>query len=448
MPSFPRQLRLTGGDYFLYSLDYGMRRMGMLGSNCRIILRLTGRPDTVRLEQHLAASPIFDWLGRTRLTRSLPTFSPRWRTEAQRAALFQEHLCNGASHDSVAGLPPAVFVRPLRADHSPVFTLDLVCHTDGAADLALSWNHTLLDAHGAELLLRHLHDGGSATPASPLPELHNPEQAELGFARLRRGYRRRLLFARNSLRLITSLSHEPLFSLLPPAQAKGARRNHYRIVTLTEAEGARAEAHCQRLNAGFRRSLFHLAATVQAVHRLAVGRGNANGAYLIPVPHNLRRPGATGPILSNQLSFLFYRIEPDQAGSMDVTIAELTRQMTEQIRNQHPASFLAAMELFKIMPPRFYVHHLGRPSGGKFATFLFSDSGETCAGMNELFGAPIEAVTHLALAPRPPGLTVILSRFRQRHSATIAWVDDCLTLAEVNDLERSLRSALLGEETT
>jgi hypothetical protein len=418
----------------------------MYGSNCRIVLRLAGKPDTVRLRQFLAASPIFDWLGRTRLTRSLPIFAPRWRAGVQPAALFQEHVCNGASRDSVAGLPPAILVRSLRADRSPALALDLVCHTDGAADLALSWNHTLMDVHGAELLLRHLHDGGSAAPASRLPESHNPEQAELGLSRLRRGYRRQLLFARNSLGLINSVCHEPLFSMLPSAPAQGTRRNHYRIVTLTEAEGARSEAYCQRLNAGFRRSLFHLAATVQAVHGLAARRGNANGAYLIPVPHNLRRPGATGPILSNQLSFLFYRIEPEQADSMRAVIAELTRQMAEQIRNQHPASFLAAMEMFKIMPPRFYVRRLGRPTGGKFATFFFSDSGETCAGMSDLFGAPIAAVTHLAPAPRPPGLTVIFSRFRQRHSATVAWVDDCLKAEEAEGLAQRLRSALVGEE--
>ena len=361
MASLPSQFRLTGGDYFMYSLEHGMRQVGMFGSNCRIVLRLAGKPDTAQLQQCLAASPLFDWLGRARLARPLPLFAPRWRMAAQPATLFQEHIGNGASRDAEAGLPPAILGRPLRADRSPALALDLVCHADGAADLALSWNHTLMDVHGAELLLRHLHDGGSAVPASRLPESHNPEQAELGLSRLWRGYWRRLLFARNSLGLINSVCHEPLFSMLPGAKPKGACRNHYRILTLTETEGARAEAHCQRLNAGFRRSLFHLAATIQAVHGLAVSWGKATGAYLVPVPHNLRRPGATGPILSNQLSFLFYRIEPEMAGNMSATIAELTRQMAEQVRNQYPASFLAAMEMFKIMPPRFYAYRLDGP---------------------------------------------------------------------------------------
>ena len=447
MPACPSQLRLTGGDYFIHALDHQMRRAGMPGNNCRIVLRLERKPDTARLRQSLASSPIFDWLGGARMVRPLPVFAPRWRTAAQPAAIFQEHVCDGASHLEVAGLPVAVLAHVLRADRSPALALDLVCHADGAADLALTWNHALMDVHGAELLLRHLHNDGTAEKAAAAPHFHNPEQADLGLSRLWRGHWRRLMFARGSLGLINAVCHEPLFSLLPKARPQGACRNHYRVVTFTEAEGERIEAHCQRLNAGFRPSLFRLAATIQAVHALAVRRGSATGAYLVPVPHDLRRHGAAGPILSNQLSFLFYRIEPALAGSMTGTIAELTRQLTEQIRHRHPESFLAAMEMFKLMPPGFYVHRLGRPTGGKFAAFFFSDGGETCAGMNDLFGAPIMGVTHLAPAARPPGLTVIFSRFRRRLNAMLAWVDDCLSPEEAESLAQSLRAALLGEAT-
>jgi hypothetical protein len=108
----------------------------------------------------------------------------------------------------------------------------------------------------------------------------------------------------------------------------------------------------------------------------------------------------------------------------------------------------AKMELFEVMPLDFYIHGLGRPTRGKFASFFFTDAGETCTGMHELLGARMTAVTHLAPASRPPGLTVVCSHFRRRLTAVLSWVDDCLTPAEVDDLERSLRSALLGDETT
>jgi len=445
MVSHPSQLRLTGGDYFIHALDQQMRRAGQPGNTCRIVLRLEREPDTVRLRQCLAASPIFNWLGSARLVRSLPVLAPRWRIEGRPAVIFQEHSSNGASRNGAAGLHEAVLARMCRSDHSPAMAWDLVCHADGTADLALSWNHALLDVHGAELLLRHLHDEGSAEKADQAPDLHNPEQADKRLSQLWRGHGRRLMLARRSLELINTVCREPLFSLLPEGRRRAACCNYYRVVAFTEAETARIEERCQRLNAGSRRSLFHLAATVQAVHALAVRRGNTTSAYLVPVPHNMRPHGAAGPVLSNQLSFLFYRIEATHAGSMSKTITELTRQLTEQVRDGQAESFLAAMEMFKIMPTGLYAHRLGRPTGGKFAAFFFSDSGETCAGINDMFGTKITAATHLAPAARPPGLTVVFSRFRGRLNAMLAWVDDCVSTEEAAGLARALRSALLGE---
>jgi hypothetical protein len=181
------------------------------------------------------------------------------------------------------------------------------------------------------------------------------------------------------------------------------------------------------------------------LHNVAVRRGNRDGAYLVPVPHDTRKRGANGPIFSNHLSILFYRIEPKFAGRISDILGELSRQMTDQIRDRFPESCMAALEMFKPLPLGYYVHHLGKPTRGKIATLCFSDSGESCAGMTEFCGGNIEEVTHLVPSWRPPGLTLIFLRFNQRLSALISSVDDCLLPAEVDSLERDLRFALLEE---
>jgi hypothetical protein len=304
-----------------------------------------------------------------------------------------------------------------------------------------------MDMRGAELLLRHLR-GDDPTKDSPkVADLIHPGQTGGSLLRRLRGYPRQIMFARGSLALINTACREPLFSLAPASRPPGPCRNQYRVILFDEGETARMDAHCQRLNAGFRRSHFHLAAFIKALHQIATRRGDPAGAFLIPVPHDVRRPGAGGPIFSNQLAFLFYRVEPGLAASMTRTIADLTRQMTEQIRNRAPGSFMAAMEMFKPMPLDFYVYRLGRPTCGKFASFFFSDAGETCAGMSDLLGGQMVSVTHLAPASRPPGLAVMFSRFHRQLCAVLAWVDDCLSVEEVAGLEQGLRAALLhGEE--
>jgi hypothetical protein len=119
--------------------------------------------------------------------------------------------------------------------------------------------------------------------------------------------------------------------------------------------------------------------------------------------------------------------------------------MTDQIRDKFPESCMAALDMFKPLPLGFYVNHLGKPTRGKFATFSFSDSGETCAGMKGFMGGKILEVTHIVPAWRPPGLMMVFLRFRNRLSVQISWVDDCVKPAEADSLERDVRKALLEE---
>ena len=64
--------------------------------------------------------------------------------------------------------------------------------------------------------------------------------------------------------------------------------------------------------------------------------------------------------------------------------------------------------------------------------------------MTELLGGRILDVTHLVPTWRPPGLTVLFLRFGGRLSALLSWVDDCLSPAEVDALERGLARGVAG----
>jgi hypothetical protein len=441
MPDVPRQIRLAAGDYFMHGQDHRMRRCGLPGNVCHVALRLEGGLDTELLRQRVAASPILDYLARVRIVRPLPVFPPLWRAAAQPVAVLHEHNDRNGSGNGPGLLPQVVLERDLHADRGPALALDLVNHADGIRHLVLSWNHTLMDARGAELILRHL-GIGAAKGAPTIEDLINPNQRRWSMA----GWWRNMKLAHGSLAWLRESGREPLFSLLPSATPAGPCRNHWRVVSFNEEETARIDARCQRLNAGFRRSHFYLAASLRALHTVATCRGNRDGAYLIPVAHDMRRYGSNGPIFSNQLSILFYRIEPRLVASLGEIIGELTRQMTKQIRDRFPESCMAALDIFKPLPLNYYVRHLGQPTGGKFATFCFSDSGETCAGMSDMLGGRIQNVTHLVSCWRPPGLMLVFWRFSGRLNALLTWVDDCLSPAEADVLENGLRKNLLDED--
>jgi hypothetical protein len=444
MPDLPRQIRLAAGDYFMHGQDGRMRRAGLPGNVCCAVMRLGAGLDMERLRRRIATSPIMDWLARVCIIRPFPLLPPLWRTAASPRTVLYEHTDQNGSADTPWSLPRVVAGRELHAARGPGLTFDVVRHADGTSHLYLSWNHTLLDARGLDLLLNHLNANGATNGAPTIQDLISPKQVGWDLA----GWWPNVKKARGSVEWLRESGDEPLFSLVPPGPRTRLCRNHYRVVSFTEPETARIDARCQQLVGGFRRSHFYLAASVRALHGVAVQRGNQDGAYLMPVPHDTRRRGANGPIFSNHLSILFYRIEPQQAGRLGDILGELSRQMTNQIRDRFPESCMAALDMFKPLPLGYYVHHLGKPTRGKIATFCFSDSGETCAGMTELWGARILDVAHLVPSWRPPGLTVIFLRFGNRLSTQLSWVDDCLSPAEASGLEQDVRTALLEEEVS
>jgi hypothetical protein len=441
MPDLPRQIRLAAGDYFMHGQDFRIRQAGMQGNVCCAVIRLSPGFDVERLRQRIAASPMMDWFSRVRISRPFPLFPPVWKATAEPKPVLFEHADTNGSAD-LCSLPAAVAERQLHPKHGPGVAFDVVRHADGTSHLYVSWNHTLLDARGLDFLLSHLNSNSESNGAPTLQDFLNTKQT----GRKEIGWWPNAQLAHRSMKWLTESGKEPLFSLAPAKPPSGPCRNFRRLVLFTDEETARIDARGQKIAAGFRRSHFFLAASIRALHAIAVQRGNKDGAYLTPVPHDTRKFGAKGPIFSNHLSILFYRIEPRHAGRISDIVAELGRQMADQIRDRFPECCLAALDMFKPLPLGYYLYHLGKPTHGKIASFSFSDSGEICPGMTELWGGKILDVTHFIPSWRPPGLTVLFLRFKNQLSIMLSWVDDCMSLNDVNGFERDLRRALLEEE--
>jgi hypothetical protein len=444
MTELPGKIRFAPGDYFMLTQDIWMRRSGLRGNVCCAILQLDRGLDVERLRRRMKESPIMDWLARARAVRPLPFLPPVWHVASTQGEIFFEHDDRGTQMETSWSLPKFVTEHTLRADSEPGVAFDLLRHADGTSHLFFSWNHTHLDAQGVDFILHHLSVDDGSNGSVTLKNFINPPQIKgLPISK----WWSHAGFARTSWQWLHDSGKEPLYTPAPPEPRAKSLQNHQRRIRFTEEETARITANISKITGGFRRSHFYLAASVKALHHIGLQRGNKDGAYLIPVPHDLRKYGAKGPIFSNHLSVLFYRIEAQQAGQVRDILGELGRQMTNMIREKFPEACMAALNMFKVLPPGFYFRELGKPTHNKLASLSFSDSGEACPGMPEFCGAKILDVTHLIPCWRSPGVTALFLQFANRLSIMLSWVDDCLTLTEADAIERDLRRTLLEGES-
>lgn len=440
----PRDTPLTGGDYFLLALDRQNRNRGLAGNGCRLVLELDGALDVERLHSALNATGLGAWLAGARIRRRFPFALPRWQAADKQASLAVHEHAAGGTETLVCPLPPHVSEPILRPDQPPGIALDLVRDPAGGTRVVFRWHHALMDARGSELLIEHLNrEETPARGSSAEASLHESVFPDCRTHRHRRGLLSRLKFARRSLFLIEDTGTPPVASLVSPECLRDGARSGFRLIEFTEEETRLIDNVADRVGAGFCQSVLRLAASMRAVQRVCVHRGRGSDALVVPVPQDRRRRGGRGPALSNHVTFLFYRVEPEQLESMARLVDSLKSQMISQMRERLPQSFAVAMDLFRRVPLWLYSHVLGRPTEGRMASLFFSDIGENFPCMERFLGCEVLRIAHLPPVTAPPGVAVIAGRFRQRLYLVVSWVEGGLSIREQEIMEQSIREDLL-----
>lgn len=429
---------VSGGDYFALAIDHMMRRRGMVGNVCRITLDMNGRIDKNRLARALESSPIVCRLARLRMRRPLVGYSHRWVPDPNAGAFEVEET--RAEQDGATA--------PIRPERAPAFKMTIVRSAVGDA-LALDWHHCLMDVDGALALLnivRNAYNGDSAQNGICLA---HPNQRLEPMAKRLMEFPKRIQYCRPSLAFIAQASRAPIAGLTPHrARAGHAPRVHFHVTRFDENEAARIAANLAANNATFFASAFFLACSMRGLAPALRERNGRDEAILVPTPHSMRSRDDRTALLSNLLSFMFYRVEPDRLGDVRSIYASLIEQMRGQIAAKVPRQFQMAMDLFRPVPMPIYDFQLRRSTAGRMATFYYSYIGaeRDRAGDAPWGDARVSDVTHLPAVGSPPGLALIHYRCRGLPRMVIAWTDDVLSADETGSIARRIKNALLGED--
>lgn len=421
---------LSGADYFQLVLDQHIRKHGMVGNVSRVVIELDGKLELAQLRKRLNTLVIFNWMKELRLKRANLWKIPYWqRTPTEKDFPITEHF-------QANQIPIEVLNRDICAQSGTLFHIDLIQRVNGNSTFVFSVHHSLMDSKGVQLLMKMLGDDAIPEQVESYFPAEVPSKKSLIF-KLKKSF--------EAKHFIEEFDFKNMATLLE-ATPKAVLRSRFDTIQFTQEESKIINDNSRLNGSRFGNSAYYLACITRGLNHLLEKRGKGTGDFWAPLPQNQRLRGSKGPIFSNQLSFMFFRIPKAKLHSLPETIEDISKQMVHQVRIGFPQAYSTMMELFRRVPLFIYSFLIKNSSKGATASFSFSDVGEAWGDSKTFLGLPILDVSHIPANPYIPGFTVVFSQFNGALKVIVTHIEETIGDNEMEVFEQFLRRDLLQSQ--
>ncbi|MCF8256014.1 MAG: hypothetical protein K9J06_00555 [Flavobacteriales bacterium] len=417
---------LTGADHFHLLIDRQMRQKGLPGNISRIHLRLAPSADLMALAEMLEQNPTLNRVAHLRLHHRWPAL-PKWiGTSADSPDIFiHRDLPEEMFQSKVLNGPVGATTVPVR--------IDLCAWNDGSKHLVVSMHHALFDHRGMTLFLQSLATGQS--------------DGQLFIRSQRRPWRSEAMDALHGMFSALGSAGWNL-ATLAPKHLRPTEAALHREISFSIEDSGRMDLAAQQHGAGPGRSAFYMAVVLVALRELLESRGERPPYFWFPVPHNMRRKGANGHLIGNELAFLFFKIGREALFTVPQAVAAIQMQLNTQIRKGSLGHQAALQRVFRRVPFWMMNAMVGLTTGGRVSSLAFSDLGEERNPLQEFLGVPVQGMAHIPPVPCPPGLSVVFKREAGQLRLIVAYLPQALADEECATLMGRIRVLLLTPRTT
>ena len=430
--SYPNHIHLTGSDCFFVMLDNVNQRFQSGNNVLRMCLSFEDNSTALELQKRFLQSSVIHWMCNIELERGRTMLlKPRWLFKDKKNTL--DCLTHNTEEEGI--IPDTIINRPFDPKLGQLIALDIVNHPSGKSDLVFSWHHALMDGRGSGMLLRSiLSDSVDWKNVFPAKEKEPSPYA----------YIRNMYVVK---RFIQQSARPPIGALKNWRQKIDTveRISHFFSHTFTLAETNRIDDNAARLGARFGAANFLLACCTLTVDQIRKTKGTI-GDLWVPVPYDGRKRGSKGPIITNQIAFLFYRFNASSLSSINNCVQSIQSQMTEQLKQEMPKKYGRLLDMMRYIPLWLYRFLTTRSSKGGVSSFLFSSAGEDKWDMSSMHAHSIQKILMIPPSTVPPGLTFSFLRNNQQLTLNILWSEHVMNEVEFAKLKEQLMNYLLTEE--
>jgi len=428
----PEKVFLSGADCFHLVLDRHARKHGAGGNVMRKVFYFNNTLPADKINNILKSSPVIYWLCNIKLVPGSLLKIPYWKyTDSGNEIILLEH------HSPVENeIPEIILARDITVDSFRFIEADLVYYPSGSCAFILSWNHILMDAKGTTLLFDHLNLITDKEP-NKINTFFPSREKKPGIIR----YIRNMYKVK---RFVQTSSRPPVSSVASPGTKSSEGITGYRLIHFNAGETKKIQENAFKTGSRFGPTLYFIACCAQVINILNK-KHNSPGDIWLPVPYDGRLKGATGPLISNCVSFLFYRIPQNETDHIPQTVKCLSAQMTSQIKDGIPGKYTMFLNMMRHIPLWLYYFLISRTGKGVFASFLYTSTGDNFNDLKTLFGEPLRDISLIPALTFPPGLTFVFLKHDDKLNINIAWSPDSISHEDLDTIEQKIHEILTAD---
>ena len=428
---------LTGIDWIMGAIDYGARGANGFGCHSQAILDLEGMVDEgplrAALDQIARQFPLLHG----RVARDWLNLAPYWTTPpADSLPPLPLNVVQVSSDDQAERLLDE-HANARFGSESDHLRFLLVQIGQAASRLGMVFDHRLLDAFGAESLLRLIDQTARGHLDEIAPRVRQTEPAHLDH------WQRRFLSGRTLNRYLIGLGKQSICALdKPRSQPRPSVRFLHDGLTAEQTADFNRRATEEIglpiiLPSAAARAIIALKQTIPIMPL-------AGEQLTLFTTVNTRLPGQEWEkLLFNQLSLMTFSAGASGSSSAAQIATGLRDQFVDQTRLQIPFVMEDAAALGRICPHWIGSRLMRLVNDGRLCTFYFVCLRENGYAGDCFLGQPVTNLRHKPLTFFPPGLNVCMTSFAGRFNLVVSYLEGSLPDSVAGRLLKEFKAALL-----
>ena len=427
---FPDKVFLTGADNFFLMLESNTEKHSSGNNVIRICLFFESQSEADLILENISNSLFIHWICNIKLIKDRFYNRAYWKYRDD-----NKHIKTRTHIEEIDKIiPNQLLNRTIRFENDGLIECDIIHYKSGKVGIVVSFHHILIDGRGSGLLMRHL--------AGQLPFNTETQHNFFPKAEIKRpfySYVMNMYKVKRFIRYSTKGKIASVASNDVPLKTE----NSFSLTTIyfSQEETELIDKNARENGARFGANNFLIACCAKVINDINVQRGT-KGVLWIPIPYDGRKRGGIGPVITNFISFLFFRFDTGDFTDLSEIVQNINKQMSEQLKLEIPKKYNLLLDMMRHIPLGLYRFLIKRSSKGSVASFLFTSAGEDYWDMNSLIKNAYIDINIVPPYSDPPGVIFSFLRNSNCLKMNIVSTDRYITNTELEFIKATIVATL------